>query len=489
MDVKDREEKFDFGEGLEKKILHSAITNHKFLIAIVDHVKKEYFSSDGAQLVYRIVYDYFSEHKEIISKEVFSRYFKKFTIDKSAEVKSEFGKFAVSVYATKVSEGENEYLINECILFCKRQAYINAILNASSLIEADNFGSINDQFRIASMIGVISEDEIDLFKDPEARIKGEIFEGDTIPTGIPTLNNLVLHGGWNYQAHPLVIIMAPSGIGKSIALCHFGSIAVQSGFKVIHYTFELSLSATAARYDANLATIPINTRKEKAKQVAENLKKVQEHYKGKNSLIIKEYTACTTNILKADLDKKRDHGFVPDLILVDYLDIMRVGDNSFKGDNTYAIQQRISEDLRALAKEYKAPIITATQTNRGGVSTINKNSSTKSTNLEADSIADSYGKVKTADLIISINPLKQDVDQIAGGDDVIETKANLYVAKNRNGPTSKSIPITIQYNYMRFVPEEHTTEEVKSNIETKKTYMESVTGLSDTFDDDVNFDA
>ena len=123
------------------------------------------------------------------------------------------------------------------------------------------------------------------------------------------------------------------------------------------------------------------------------------------------------NLIRADIEKKISRGYTPDLVIIDYMDIMRASDSGF-GDNAYAEQQRISEELRAIAQDYDICVFSATQTNRSGMKEMDK-----SGQIETDAIADSWGKVKTADLIISISRDGKDISQVIA--DMIEQKMKL----------------------------------------------------------------
>jgi replicative DNA helicase len=131
-------------------------------------------------------------------------------------------------------------------------------------------------------------------------------------------------------------------------------------------------------------------------------------------------------------------GFVPDVIINDYLDLMVANYNVFS-DNEYNQQKRISEELRAIAQEYNVPMITASQTNRGA--------SDKDI-ISGTDIAESYGKVFTSDLLVTINQNMKER---------LEGRCNLYIAKNRNGPSGVMIPLNIIYEMMNVT--EITTEQ------------------------------
>jgi len=438
----DAKKQFEFGNSIELKILHCALTRRRFLTTIIDYVNKEYFQAYASQVIYDVTIQFFKKYKTIPSNDVFLNLLKARFETESKEVVKEIVQHIIDVKKCIVSPEEEVYLKDECLLFCKRQAFTNCILNAPALLKDNQFDHIERQVSIANMIGDIGEDEIEYFKDPIARLSSEIDAGICIPTGLETLDRYLDGKGYNTIKHPLVLFMAPSGVGKSILLVHTGATGVKHGKTVFHYTFELSSLMTAARYDVCLTSgVRINERVQKKDTIAHQLKAYVDTDE-KNLLFIKEYSTgtCTANMIRADIEKKITQGYTPDMIIIDYMDIMRASEHNF-GDNAYAEQQRISEELRAIAQDYNVCVFSATQTNRSGMKEMDK-----SGQIETDAIADSWGKVKTADLIISISRDGKNISQEVA--DMIEQKMTLYIAKNRSGVSFKSVKAKVDYNTM-----------------------------------------
>jgi hypothetical protein len=86
-------------------------------------------------------------------------------------------------------------------------------------------------------------------------------------------------------------------------------------------------------------------------------------------------------------------GFKPDIIYVDYLNIC--GSARIKGAavNSYTYVKAIAEELRGLAVECDAPLVTATQTTRSGFT---------STDVGLEDTSESFGLPATADFMFAI---------------------------------------------------------------------------------------
>jgi len=136
--------------------------------------------------------------------------------------------------------------------------------------------------------------------------------------------------------------------------------------------------------------------KEIPKTIYQNrMEKIREKTEGK--LIIKEYptTGAHTGHFKSllkELQMKRQ--FKPDVIVVDYLNIC--ASSRFKAGsniNSYTLIKSIAEELRGLAVEENLPILSATQTTRGGYS---------NTDVELTDTSESFGLPATVDFMFAL---------------------------------------------------------------------------------------
>ncbi|NJN98401.1 MAG: hypothetical protein HC875_32070 [Anaerolineales bacterium] len=124
--------------------------------------------------------------------------------------------------------------------------------------------------------------------------------------------------------------------------------------------------------------------------------------------------SASVDRLRMFLDKLREtSGFIPDVIMVDYADIMRPAFNN--PEKRHGIEG-IYEDLEAMAQELDCALWTCSQTNRGG---------TQKEFVELDSTSEAFAKCFGAYLILTLQ---------RSPEDKVANTGKLFVAKNRNGP-------------------------------------------------------
>ena len=213
----------------------------------------------------------------------------------------------------------------------------------------------------------------------------------------------------------LGVVIAPTGAGKSMALVHLGSQALKLGNTVIHYTLELQDTSIGARYDSCMTGVPLTDLFSFKEMIYENVQNIE------GSLIIKEYPtkSASTKSLRVHLDRLKQRDIAPDMIIVDYADLLRpvVMTREKRHD-----LESIYEDLRAIAQEYQCPVWTASQTNRSGLN---------AEVITMESISEAYSKCFVADFIFSMSRTIEDKSSNTG---------RIFVAKNRFGPDGLVYP-------------------------------------------------
>jgi replicative DNA helicase len=232
---------------------------------------------------------------------------------------------------------------------------------------------------------------------------------------------------------------------------NIGAHAVQKGLSVVHYTMELSEQYTAQRYDAIITGIATQNLKYHIDEVEEELKK---RVTGK--LTIKYYPTKTASVttLKSHLDQMILLGNKPDMVVVDYADLLRGSSKS--REKLHEDLEIIYEELRGLAGEYEIPVFSASQSNR---------SSSDSDIVTGDQIASSFAKIMVADFIISLS--RKVTDKIAG-------TGRFFIIKNRFGPDGLTLPSKINMSNGRMdIFEENSVQgkETKKDMDTGETLL------------------
>ena len=134
----------------------------------------------------------------------------------------------------------------------------------------------------------------------------------------------------------------------------------------------------------------------------------------KGHLIIKEFPTgkATMSTIEAHIQKVKDTGIDPDLIIIDYVDLLsskrKTVDRKGEIDDIYT-------STKGLARELDIPVWSVSQVNRAGA---------KDNIVEGDKAAGSYDKIMITDVCISLSRQRKDK---------VEGTGRFHIMKNRYG--------------------------------------------------------
>jgi replicative DNA helicase len=199
----------------------------------------------------------------------------------------------------------------------------------------------------------------------------------------------------------------------------------------VYFTFELGVDDLSDRFDSMFSVVKPQELNDYQEEVLEKLTNLKNTY-GK-SLIIQHYPAdtATINTIKDFCRRLSQSGIVPDLILIDYLDLMRP--HRTYGD-VHAEIDAITKGIVGFASEFDTAVWTATQLNRAGM--------VADTPDEAG-MAGYVGKQYHADIVMWMAQTKEEKE---------DEQMRLWISKNRNGKIG-TITLDTLYSYMTFYHE------------------------------------
>jgi len=295
------------------------------------------------------------------------------------------------------SDTDEEWLLDKTEEFCQEKAVYNAIMESIGIIDGRDKektkGAIPEILSKALSVSFDSSIGHDWIEDFQARYEFYHKVEERIPFDLEYLNAITKGG---LPSKTLTCILAGTGVGKSLAMCHFAANNLMDNKKVLYITMEMAEERISERIDANLLDCSLDDLKDLPFKLYE--KKVERiRSKTEGKLIVKEYPTASAGAghfrhLLNELRLKRN--FVPDIIYIDYLNIcassrMKYGSNV----NTYMMIKSIAEELRGLAVEKNVPIVTATQTTRGGYT---------NSDPGLEDTSESFGLPATTDLMFAL---------------------------------------------------------------------------------------
>jgi|LakMenE18May11ns_1017448.scaffolds.fasta_scaffold9949353_2 replicative DNA helicase len=430
----------EYGPSFQMKVISSLLTHKEFLQNINDVLSDEYFSNPAHKWVINEIIKYYEKYHTTISMDILKVEMKK--------LDNEVLKVSVKEQLREAYKADIEdlaYVQEEFSTFCKNQQLKKALLNSVDLLKAGDYDSIKYMIESAMKAGQDKNIGHEYKKDTESRYRED--HRKIVPTPWTEINELVQGGLGNGD---LGLIFGNPGGGKSWTLVALGGFAVQMGYNVIHYTLELSEAYTGRRYDAFFTGTPVD-----------QLEKHKEHVEALTAelpgeLIIREFPMGKTTIgtIEAHIQKVRDLGIEPDLIIIDYIDLLstrkRNVDRKGEIDDIYT-------STKGLARELNIPIWSVSQVNRAGA---------KDDIIEGDKAAGSYDKMMITDLSMSLSRKKEDK---------VNGTGRLHIMKNRYGMDGLTFQVDVNTSNGHIAIGSHYDEEADTVTPKKQS--------NDNFDD------
>ena len=378
---------------VEDLILANLIFNEGYGRKVIPFLRSEYFHNKTDRVIYETVVQYVDKFNSFPN-----------TTSLGIEVEqvvgldqNEFKMVSDKIEALTDNPVDVEWLVAQTEKFCKDKAIYNAISKSIQILDdksgKSSPGTIPSLLEEALSVSFDTHIGHDFIEDADTRFDFYHRKENRIPFDVDYLNKITKGGLPNKT---LNVILAGTGVGKSLAMCHFAAANLSAGRNVLYITMEMAEERIAERIDANL----LNTTLEELSTLPRDtyhkrLERLKEKTLGK--LIIKEYptaSAGSANFRHLLNELRLKKKFKPDIIYIDYLNIcassrIRMGSNV----NTYTYVKAIAEELRGLAIEFNVPIVSATQTTRSGYT---------NTDVGLEDTSESFGLPATVDLMIAM---------------------------------------------------------------------------------------
>ena len=378
---------------IEKVILANLALNEEFARKVVPFLKPEYFHDSVDRAIFDVIDSYSKKYNKFPSKEALG-----IELSRRDNLSEDTFKSCTEfVEGMELDDTDFDWLVDQTEKFCQDKAVYNAIMKSIQVID-DKTGKLSKgsiPALLSDALSVSFDTHIghDFIGDASARYDFYHTKEVKIPFDLDLFNRIT-KGGLSRKT--LNVILAGTGVGKSLCMCHMAANNLTDGKNVLYITLEMAEERIAERIDANLLDTPLDELELLPRDTYDS-KMERLRTKCKGRLIIKEYPtsqASSSNFRHLIQELKIKKNFVPDIIYIDYLNIcasarIKHGANV----NSYTYIKAIAEELRGLAVENDVPIVSATQTTRSGYT---------SSDVGLEDTSESFGLPATADFMFAV---------------------------------------------------------------------------------------
>jgi len=427
MSNKEQESKYGFSEGIQTRIAAMIVRDQGFLSQNYEIIKPEFFDNKIIGNIIRIILKFYKKYRR---GPVFDELIEEVQIflGKNSSLPSDLYWKKVTELGLLAETADFSYVKDKIIDFARYQAVKNAIIGSvETLKKYKDYGKIMTNIKEAIMIGEDSENLGAFYFDEleerlDRRRSGHSRSQLAIPTGIDRFDKIL---GGGVAVGEMAILMGPMKRGKTIVSVNFGVGAAFAGYNVIHYTLESSQERTEVLYDSRISGVPKDQLLTREAEVLNAIKteleiKTNGHKMG--TIVIKKYPSgkMTAMTIEAHLQKlKMLKNFKPDLLIIDYLGLMRPADRSLKIDlssgGKYHMLGFITKELLALAYQQNIALWVLHQSSRASKS---------KEKVDLEHSADSIEPMRDADLIVTLGMKKEEEEKDL-------QRINLFIAGGR----------------------------------------------------------
>jgi len=292
-----------------------------------------------------------------------------------------------------LSKNDSQYLAEQIASFCQIRAVTEAVLRAPAHIEKGSLGQMVQEIKLASQIALHSDLGIDYFDDPMGRLTESESAEVLISTGWSSVDDLT--GGIGRQE--LILFLANSGGGKSVAKLNLAYNLLQQGLNGVYITLEMRDRVVAKRLDSIISRISGRNIFSNKLKVGQQIEIAKSSGFGKFFIKRMRETTTTANDINSYLrELEVTCAFKPDFIVVDYLDLM-ASVHKHNGDSLFVKDKFVAEEVRALGFDWDAIVISSSQLGRSAITATREQKS-----LGQDMIQGGISKINTADLAIAL---------------------------------------------------------------------------------------
>ena len=415
-------------EVMEQMLFAELVNNAEFTSQVAPIFKDSWFADDELRPMSKLIVNWRERFSSEISSELIKALLAKYIQNNpNCGINAEhcIQKFNKAM-SLDLGGMANEIRIRTIKDFIKKNILKEAIIEGAKILSKDGIVGVTDAcagiLEDAERLSVIGEANYLTYsatavEDGDANNIQEKILNDhytvisnpsaKISTGWPTLD-LYTNGGWPVEGKFIGIIMGQSGLGKTVALANLGYNCLKQNLRIVVFTMELSEDLYGKRFDSLISRISLDDLGPLVNTVRERTKAFFKQYP-RAELTIKEFPPKGANIntfsaFISNLCKKKGRDWKPDVIIVDYLNLVAAAGNV--GDSMFEEGLKVSEQLRALSYKWEAPVLTAVQINTEGMQ--NKNGP------EMENISQSRGIAHTADFMFGIYRNEDTSDEIQG---------------------------------------------------------------------------
>jgi replicative DNA helicase len=408
------------------ELLALYVFDREFHFAVDDLMTEEFFDHPLYRQVFSVAREFYQSYGDVPSQEAFNA----FVVQKYPQTTVQELELFWRSHRRESSPATKRFYLDH-LQELRRIRIAQEVIRKG--IEQVSQGKVDDfVHEVVSSLSFQEKDIRTVFfrRDLERMIQSlSNVEEERTLTLFPTLDSYL---GGGFARRELIIILGGTGVGKTAFLVNLAWSAILQEKKVFYYTFEVSAERIVMRL---LSLILSQNYQEILIDPQKAIQKLDEHVMSalfNNFIVVEAPTfSMTTAQLDSNIEKLVMQGQIPDIVFVDYADIM-LSQRSYR-ERWLELETSYME-LRSIAMKRNLVMVTASQITREGAD---------AKQIRLEHVKGSYGKTHNADVVLSLNRTPEDKYK--------DNQIRLYINKNRNNIADQDVILKVDYETMTFM--------------------------------------
>lgn len=421
-----------YNHDIERLVLGSAVSYKQGLLKVTSELSEDDFDDAKLRRIFTVMTEMLLAGKPIdvplLAEELISR----------KELDKVGGYPAITALTHEAPTGDSQYLA-PYIDRLKHYTYRRKVMDALGILRSKTLDMGTDDDVIESLYQAVSSWQgtqveftqrrlrsmKDVVMDVYAEINEQLENPESAVNGIKTGLADVDKRIGSMKPGQLVVIAGRPGNGKSTLALTIAVNAAVAGKKIMYHTMEMQDTETVKRAWARASWLDGQKIYNPALMESKDWDKLIKSAEPLSKLPI--YWDDATSLSPADVRRKvqefkRIVGCMPDMIIIDYLQLMEAGTANYKQNRTQEVTY-ITRQLKNMAGEFFCPIVLLSQ--------LNRDNERQNRPPRLPDLRDSGSIEQDANIVILIHRNSR----LSGDNKRIEylSTATLNVAKCRNG--------------------------------------------------------
>lgn len=233
--------------------------------------------------------------------------------------------------------------------FIKKRALEIAVEEAYGLIAKGETSGIDKIIKNAQQISLQKDLGMNFWDKPAEWLEQQESEQGILPTGWNTFDDLMYGGfGWG----ELNYVVAPVNSGKSLCMQNLAINWSMMGYNVLFFTLEMNRRLVGKRMASMVSSVPYRDIRKDINKVSDSIIYKRKDIQPGILQIADLPIGCNANDIESFIQEfEIEKNVIPNIIIIDYADIMSPCDRRIDPNNLNRVDKAISLELRDIARE------------------------------------------------------------------------------------------------------------------------------------------